>query len=951
MRKITFLVVLLSSFFSFGQNKKVNTTVESRAPHDHASHGYVRCSTTEYEEMLRAKDPNRMNTEQFENWLAPLVAKIKADRASGKNVQAVYNIPVVIHIIHDGDCIGTGENITDAQAISQITVMNQDYRRMASTPGGANSTGLAVDCEINFVLAKRDPSGNPTTGIVRHQIVPYSNNVSDGSTGPDWETTADTETMKAATIWDPTKYLNMWTIRPGGLPLNSGGQQGLLGYAQFPTGSTLTGIPAGTTTANTDGVVAAFNAMGTLSADDGTFILNDVYNLGRTMTHEVGHWLGLRHIWGDNTTCPATNNSTTKDYCADTPAANTANYDCNLTANSCPSTPGNDMVQNYMDYTNDACMDTFTADQKTRMQTVMVNSPRRNTLNASNGSVAPSAGIYFANQVNKCSVTEGTNCSFTEVAYRVNIIKAPTQNAVVTFTVDAGTTATNNVDFQILTPTVTFPAGSTASQDLVIRYFNDGIQEASENIVIGMTVNANGGDATIIGSYAGTAVANENPSKLKISIVDNDVAPVLSSTTTVINETFDPSPTVVTAIKDLDGDGNNWGIGATANTIGFNTNFAFSRSWLSAGNQGLNPDNILYTPNSFTIPAGTSTLSFGIGTTQTGSFYQERYSVYLTTVNPSTLTTTTLNAVTPVINNAMLAGPAQRNTITANVSSYAGQTVYLVFRHHNTFDQNWIMLDDILISTSNSVLVQTLVNTPTQYQALVPGAGTFYAADAATGNIMLDGTANAFNYGCTAVSVTRDQATAGAAAVNYGSNTANNAKVMAKRFAITPTTNDAAGNVTVKFYFTEAEIAAWEAATGNLRSSLKVIKDGVATPYSGTIGAFGSNVTFQASFANGLQGVYYFGTDAALSVSSNQEVIEGITLYPNPSTDIVNISIPGNFENTKYTIYNNVGQVISSKLLSSLSDLSINVSGFSDGVYFVKLEKDGSHKTLRFIKN
>ncbi len=73
----------------------------------------------------------------------------------------------------------------------------------------------------------------------------------------------------------------------------------------------------------------------------------------------------------------------------------------------------------------------------------------------------------------------------------------------------------------------------------------------------------------------------------------------------------------------------------------------------------------------------------------------------------------------------MLAGPAQRNTITANVSSYAGQTVYLVFRHHNTFDQNWIMLDDILISTSNSVLVQTLVNTPTQYQALVPGAELF----------------------------------------------------------------------------------------------------------------------------------------------------------------------------------------------------------------------------------
>lgn len=233
--------------------------------------GHVRCHSTEYEAYLKQQYPKRATTQEFEAWLAPKVAKIKADRAAGRNIQAVYNIPVVIHIVHNGDAIGTGENITDAQAISQINVMNQDFRRLAGTPGGANTTGLAVDTEINFCLAQTDPNGNPTTGIVRHNIAPYSNNVANGSGGADWETTADVETMKAATIWNPDNYLNMWTIRPGGLSLQNGGLSGLLGYAQFPSNSLLPGLATNGGAANTDGVVAGYDAMGTIAENDGTF--------------------------------------------------------------------------------------------------------------------------------------------------------------------------------------------------------------------------------------------------------------------------------------------------------------------------------------------------------------------------------------------------------------------------------------------------------------------------------------------------------------------------------------------------------------------------------------------------------------------------------------------------------------------------------------------------------
>lgn len=913
--------------------QKNNSTPQNRQ--------YERCSSVEYENYLRSIDPNRMTEQQFESWLAPLIEKTERDRANNRNINTVYNIPVVIHIIHDGDCYGQGENITDAQAISQITVMNQDYRKMSGTRGGTNSTGLAQDVEINFILAKRDPNNNPSTGVVRHQITPYNNNVAD-TDGADWETTADVEAMKQATIWDPTKYLNMWIIRAGGNTLATGGLSDLLGYAQFPQGSTLTGITAGAV-ANTDGVVCVYNAMGTADLDDGTFDLNDTYNLGRTMTHEVGHWLGLRHIWGDNTLCPSTNTDNDKDYCSDTPAANAANYDCNLAANSCTSNPGNDQVQNYMDYTNDACMDTFTTKQKTRMQTCMANALRRSTLNSSNGTVAPSAGVYFNYTKGYCTFTESTNCGYTDVNYKLSIIKAPTANTLVTFNVDPSSTATNNLDYQVMTPTLTFGAGLTNDQFLTIRYFNDGIQESSEFLKINFTVNANGGDGSKIDSN----------SEMIINVLDNDVAPTVAYNNVAIDETFDNSTVVLSGIKDLDGDTFNWGIGAANSTtsgIGISGNFAISRSWTSTDGP-LTPDNILFTSLPITIP-NNATLSFKAGTTQTGPYYLEHYSVYLTTVNPTTLTTASLNAITPVINNSVLAGAAQQNTISTSVSTYAGQNVYLIFRHHNTNDMNMLIIDDVNISSSGTTQVQTEVNSSTKYQALANQSGNYYAKDMSSGNVILDAAVNAFNYGCTSVEVNRSITSAGASAVNYGSNTAANLKVMAKTILVTPATASSTGNVTLKFYFTEAEIAAWETATGNNRSALKVFKAGESTTYTTTIGSFGSHVTLTATTTTGFGGTYYFGISQTLLSSDTFDLLNDVMIYPNPANNIVNIRVSKGQElNGKYEIYNNLGQKITTKLVTSENDLSFNVSNYSNGVYFVNVTLGGLNKTFKFIKN
>ncbi|NIJ43602.1 hypothetical protein FHR24_000041 [Wenyingzhuangia heitensis] len=339
--------------------------------------GFVRCFTVEYEKKQSEEYTNKSSEVAFESWMLSKKQQLNANRSMAKLTAETYNIPVVVHVVHNGDPINTignivGENISDAQVQSQINVLNQDYRRMQGTPGGSNSTGVAVDVGINFYLAKQDLDGLETSGIIRHNITPYTNNVYNNSEGADWETYEDLQLMKTTTQWDPTQYLNIWVVKMGGKNVEDEGLEGVLGFAQFPSDSNLDGLDVNGGDALTDGVVIAYHAFGDITKDDGSFNLNTLYNQGRTTTHEIGHWLGLRHIWGDTDTCG------NGDYCLDTPDATEEHYSCEEVYDTCLSDNlGNDMVQNYMDYTNDSCMDTFTEDQKQRMLTVLKNSPRR----------------------------------------------------------------------------------------------------------------------------------------------------------------------------------------------------------------------------------------------------------------------------------------------------------------------------------------------------------------------------------------------------------------------------------------------------------------------------------------------------------------------------------------------------------------------------------------------
>lgn len=394
----------------FGKTYTVNELKEMN--------GMIRCASTEYEQHLQSKYPDRMTDTQFEAWIAPLIRNSEAKSQNGD----IITIPVVVHVIHAGEAYGTAPNITDNQVISQITVMNEDFRKMAGTRG-FNNDPVGADIKIQFALAKVDPNGNPTNGIDRVNMC-----------STEWSTAGVDAVVKPQTIWDPTQYMNMWSVNFS--------NQGLLGYAQFPSNSNLAGLNTNGGLASTDGVVAGYWCFGSSDYNDGTFALASGVDLGRTMTHEVGHFLGLRHLWGD-AACGT-------DYCDDTPfssSAGNAHYICNPSQDSCPAQPGLDMVRNYMNYTNDVCMNIFTNDQKARIVAVMNNSPRRVSLKTSTKDIAIP---LFANdaevKLERVCTVVNTTCTASASTLKIALYNRGTSNltsAAITYGVGINTQTFN----------------------------------------------------------------------------------------------------------------------------------------------------------------------------------------------------------------------------------------------------------------------------------------------------------------------------------------------------------------------------------------------------------------------------------------------------------------------------------------------------------------------------
>lgn len=288
-----------------------------------------RCATVSYNETLNSN----LATYPF--------SKGTITHARDTLPNEVIVVPVVIHVLYNN----ASENISDQRIMDQLNALNNDYRRRNAdtmqTPEVFKH--LAADTRIVFCLAKTDPNGEPTTGIIRKY------------------TTADyflaDDQMKYSSRggddgWDPSKYLNIWVCSLFGRTL---------GYATMPGGP-----------AAIDGIVIKNSVFGYVNGIGGPF------NKGRTLTHESGHWLGLHHIWGD-AVCG-------DDGIDDTPPQKAANHGCSQfpKLSDCSVDSNGDMFMNYMDFSDDGCMNMFTTGQKNRMRAQFAKGGLRNSILNSN---------------------------------------------------------------------------------------------------------------------------------------------------------------------------------------------------------------------------------------------------------------------------------------------------------------------------------------------------------------------------------------------------------------------------------------------------------------------------------------------------------------------------------------------------------------------------------------
>ena len=417
------------------------------------------CSLAQAQDKQCGTEPYRssLKQRQFEQWIQEKISQKQLRTLQATDDEPIYRIPVVVHVVHRGEAVGEGTNIPLEQIQDQIRILNEDFRRR--NPDTVNTQDIflpvAADTRIEFVLARQDEDGFPTNGVVRIE----GNQDNYGQ--------SDAVALGELTQWNPNFYMNIWvtTVRSP-----------ILGFAQLPV-SDLPGLEGSSDNPVSDGVVIDYLSFGSIGN------LRDRYNGGRTTTHEVGHFLGLRHVWGDSE-----GDCTFDDFIQDTPPQADSYNGCPVGATSC-ETP--DMYDNYMDLTDDECMNIFTEDQKLRMRTVLENSVRRNSLLTSPGLEAPvpimddaSIARIVTPQTSECSseinpritlLNSGTN-PITSVTATFEIQQSLVEEA--TFVLDLPPGESQDIEFSSLESALGLELGTSYEASFAITEVNDVVDDA-----------------------------------------------------------------------------------------------------------------------------------------------------------------------------------------------------------------------------------------------------------------------------------------------------------------------------------------------------------------------------------------------------------------------------------------------------------------------------------------
>lgn len=356
IKKLPIALLALCTTFAFAQ------TEERRV-----------CGTMEHlAKMIQANPQLESQMLQYNAEIDEWIAAHENERTS----TATITIPIVFHILYNT----AEQNISDAEIESQLEAMNKDF--MGTNPDASNIPtafkSLMGTPGIQFCLAKRTPTGAPTNGII-HKSTKVTSFTDDD--------VAKYSAQGGDDAWDTKKYFNIWICNLAGT---------LLGYGEFPTG----------TATKTYGYVGHYKYTGTINS-------KAPFNKGRTTTHEIGHCLNLRHIWGDA--------SCGTDNVSDTPTQETSNSKCPSYPHvTCSNGPNGDMFMNYMDYVDDACMVMFSKGQTTRML-ASINKAPYNALQTSDGCTPPvNTGIISITTDNNIGIFPNPNDGIFSVSFQMN---------------------------------------------------------------------------------------------------------------------------------------------------------------------------------------------------------------------------------------------------------------------------------------------------------------------------------------------------------------------------------------------------------------------------------------------------------------------------------------------------------------------------------------------------
>ena len=363
----------------------------------------------------------------------------------------IITIPVIFHIIHSGQSIGTGPNLAEHIILAQLDQINDDFRRANSdrhlTP--PEFLGVAADLEIEFCLAKRNPNGFPTSGIQR-----YNFGVSQ------YTPSQFKHIVQSRTTWNRDEYLNIWVA-----DLN-----GYLGYAYLPGGESVG-----------DGLTLDYITVGSLATPNPA---SSPFKYGRTATHEIGHWLGLDHHWATPNDCFR------DDGVGDTPKQ----YSYYVGSPSHPQTScgSTDMFMNFLDYVDDKNMNLYTEGQKSVMRTVL--NGLRSTLQFSTA-CSPVDPLIMFNESSMMYMEGSSNCSLQGKTVKVDMVIAKAPSRTATVNLSSVGTAQMGRDFNLSSSRITFPAGSTSPRSFDIIIHKDAQVEDLEDIQLNFSVQSNGGNA------------------------------------------------------------------------------------------------------------------------------------------------------------------------------------------------------------------------------------------------------------------------------------------------------------------------------------------------------------------------------------------------------------------------------------------------------------------------